>query len=54
MATVYLAVDVRHRRNVAVKVLHPELATGLGAGRFLREIDIAARRLSYSRYSSIT
>jgi eukaryotic-like serine/threonine-protein kinase len=28
MATVYLAEDVRHRRRVAVKVLHPELSAG--------------------------
>ncbi|MBI1967555.1 MAG: protein kinase [Gemmatimonadetes bacterium] len=43
MATVFLAEDVRHRRLVAIKVLHPELATALGAERFLREIEIAAR-----------
>ena len=42
MATVYLADDVKHRRKVAVKVLHPELAAVLGAERFLREIEIAA------------
>src|SRR6476469_6642494 len=43
MAIVYLARDVRHDRHVAVKVLRPELATTLGAERFLREINIAAR-----------
>jgi TolB-like protein/tRNA A-37 threonylcarbamoyl transferase component Bud32 len=43
MATVYLAEDRRHRRRVAVKVLNPELAATLGAERFLREIEIAAR-----------
>jgi tetratricopeptide (TPR) repeat protein len=43
MATVYLAEDVRHRRQVAIKVLHPELGAVLGAERFLREIGIAAR-----------
>ena len=43
MATVYLAQDLKHHRLVAVKVLHPELAAVLGAGRFLREIEIAAR-----------
>ncbi len=42
MATVFLAQDVRHRRPVAVKVLHPQLAVSLGAERFLREIQIAA------------
>jgi eukaryotic-like serine/threonine-protein kinase len=42
MATVYLARDVKHYRQVAVKVLHPELAAGLGTERFLREIRIEA------------
>jgi TolB-like protein/Tfp pilus assembly protein PilF/tRNA A-37 threonylcarbamoyl transferase component Bud32 len=42
MATVYLARDVKHHRHVAVKVLHPELAAGLGTERFLREIRIEA------------
>jgi serine/threonine-protein kinase len=43
MATVYLAEDLRHRRQVAIKVLNPELAAALGPDRFLREIEIAAR-----------
>jgi len=43
MATVYVAQDLKHRRPVAVKVLHPHLAANLGAERFLREIQIAAR-----------
>src|SRR3970282_1343906 len=43
MATVFLAQDLRHRRPVALKVLHPQLATALGPDRFLREIQIAAR-----------
>jgi hypothetical protein len=43
MATVYLARDVRHHRAVAIKVLKPELAASLGAERFLKEIEIAAR-----------
>ena len=42
MATVYLAQDLKHDRPVAVKVLHPELASALGSDRFLREIAIAA------------
>ena len=42
MATVYLAEDTKHHRQVAVKVLRPELAANLGAERFLREIEIAA------------
>ena len=43
MATVHLAEDVKHRRQVAVKILHPHLAAHMGAERFLREIEIAAR-----------
>jgi len=42
MATVYLAEDARHRREVAVKVLLPEVAVEIGKERFLREIEIAA------------
>ena len=42
MATVYLAVDLRHRRRVAIKVLKPELAAVLGAERFLHEIRVTA------------
>ena len=36
MATVYLAEDLKHHRQVAVKVLDPHLAAGLGPARFLR------------------
>ena len=43
MATVFLAEDLKHHRQVAIKVLRPELAASLGAERFLREIEIAAR-----------
>ena len=43
MATVFLAEDRKHHRPVAIKVLHSELAAALGAERFLREIEIAAR-----------
>jgi len=43
MATVYLAHDLKHGRDVALKVVRPELAAALGSGRFLREIEIAAR-----------
>ncbi len=42
MATVYLAQDLRHDRNVAVKVLRPELAAVIGAERFLAEIKTTA------------
>lgn len=43
MSTVYLALDVKHHRQVAIKVLHPDSAAVLGPERFLREIEIAAR-----------
>jgi serine/threonine protein kinase/tetratricopeptide (TPR) repeat protein len=43
MATVFLARDPRHDRQVALKILRPEVAASLGAERFLREIQIAAR-----------
>ena len=42
MATVYLARDARHGRQVAIKVLRPELAASVGSDRFLREIKLAA------------
>ena len=42
MATVYLARDVRHKRNVALKLLSPELGAILGAERFLAEIQVTA------------
>ena len=42
MATVYLARDVKHARNVALKVLDPELGAVLGAERFLSEIRVTA------------
>ena len=42
MATVYLALDTKHHRRVALKVLHPDLAASLGPERFRREIDTAA------------
>jgi serine/threonine protein kinase/tetratricopeptide (TPR) repeat protein len=43
MATVYLAHDLKHDRDVALKVLHPELAATLGPERFQREIRTTAR-----------
>ncbi|MDF2770512.1 MAG: protein kinase [Geminicoccaceae bacterium] len=42
MATVYLAHDLKHDRNVAIKVLKPDIAAALGAERFLREIRTTA------------
>jgi serine/threonine-protein kinase len=43
MATVYLAQDLKHERQVALKVMRPELSAILGGERFLREIRIAAK-----------
>ena len=42
MATVYLAHDIKHSRNVALKVLHPDLAATIGVERFLSEIKVTA------------
>jgi serine/threonine-protein kinase len=42
MATVYLALDLKHDRKVAIKVMRPELSAILGGERFHREIKIAA------------
>src|SRR5437016_4333751 len=43
MAVVYRAVDLKHDRRVAIKVLKPELAQALGPERFLREIKLTAQ-----------
>ena len=43
MATVYLAHDLKHQRDVAIKVLHPDLGAALGGERFLSEIRTTAR-----------
>ncbi len=43
MATVFLARDLKHERDVAVKVLRAELAAAVGSERFLREIRITAQ-----------
>ncbi len=43
MATVFIARDNRHERNVAVKVLNRDIAAALGTDRFLQEIKTAAR-----------
>jgi TolB-like protein/Flp pilus assembly protein TadD len=42
MATVFLARDLRHNRDVAMKVLRSEVGQALGRDRFLREIQLAA------------
>ena len=43
MATVYLARDTKHGREVAIKVIHPALAVAIGTERFLREIQLAGQ-----------
>ncbi|MBL0170979.1 MAG: serine/threonine-protein kinase [Gemmatimonadaceae bacterium] len=43
MATVYVAHDLKHDRDVAIKVLHPDLGAALGGERFLGEIRTTAR-----------
>ena len=43
MATVYLAHDLKHDRDVAIKVMRAELAASVGRDRFLREIQLAAK-----------
>jgi eukaryotic-like serine/threonine-protein kinase len=42
MASVYLAQDLKHRRQVAIKVLKPDIAAAVGPERFLREIETTA------------
>jgi serine/threonine-protein kinase len=42
MSRVFVAEDTRLRRKVVVKVLSPELAAGLSAERFEREVQLAA------------
>jgi serine/threonine-protein kinase len=43
MAIVFAAIDLKHEREVALKVLRPELSSLLGADRFLREIHLTAQ-----------
>lgn len=43
MATVYRAIDLKHDRTVAVKVLHPHLGVAVGRDRFQREVKLIAR-----------
>src|SRR4029078_10348616 len=43
MATVYLARDLKHDRQVALKLLNPELGAVLGVERFLSEIRVTAK-----------
>ena len=43
MGTVYLARDVKHGRQVAIKALTPEVAQAVGARQFLKEIRVTAQ-----------
>jgi len=43
MATVYVAHDLKHERDVAIKVLRDDLSASLGKERFLREIQLVAK-----------
>ena len=54
MASVYLAEDVKHERNVALKILKPELAAVIGAERFLTTICRSTARPSFGTTSRST
>lgn len=43
MAVVFAATDLKHERQVAIKVLRPELSVMVGAERFLQEIHVTAQ-----------
>ena len=43
MAVVFLAEDLKHRHQVAIKVMRPQIGASIGPERFLREIEIAAQ-----------
>ena len=43
MAIVYLAEDLKLHRQVAIKVLRPELTASLGTDRFVQEIELTAK-----------
>jgi eukaryotic-like serine/threonine-protein kinase len=43
MSRVFLAEDKALERSVVIKVLHPELAAGVNAERFKREVQLSAR-----------
>ena len=43
MATVYLAHDHKHDRDVAIKVLRDDVGASVGRERFLREIQLVAK-----------
>jgi serine/threonine-protein kinase len=52
MARVFLATELHPRRQVAIKVLDPDVAAALGPERFLREVDLASK-LTYPHILSI-
>lgn len=43
MGTVYLARELKHDREVALKVLRPEIASHIGVVRFFNEVKITAK-----------
>ncbi len=43
MAIVFLALDLKHNRRVALKVLRADVGQAIGRERFLREVDVTAR-----------
>ena len=43
-ATVYLATDLKHQRQVAIKVMRPEVASAIGLERFVQCSRIGAAR----------
>ena len=42
MSVVFLAKDLKHNRDVAIKALRPELTESVGADRFQREVEIVS------------
>ena len=43
MAIVFLALDLKHNRQVALKVLRTDVGEAIGRERFLREVEVTAR-----------
>jgi eukaryotic-like serine/threonine-protein kinase len=52
MATVYLAHDVRHDRQVAVKVVKPDIVSTIGADRFVKEIRTTSTSSTLTSFRS--
>ncbi|MEO8032708.1 MAG: hypothetical protein ABI765_17795 [Gemmatimonadota bacterium] len=55
IATVYLVRDLKHDRSVAIKVLRPELAAGLGSDRvtLIQEIERGLRPLTRDNLAAL-